>query len=48
MDLEQPVPVLILYGTAVVMGDGEVHFFQDIYRQDRALEQALISRSHSE
>jgi L,D-transpeptidase YcbB len=48
VDLEKPVPVLIVYGTAVVMEDGEVRFFQDIYGQDTTLEQALISRSHSE
>ena len=34
VDLKQPVPVLIVYGTAVVMEDGEVHFFRDIYGQD--------------
>ena len=44
VDLERPVPVLIVYGTAVVMEDGEVHFFRDIYRQDATLEQALLSR----
>jgi L,D-transpeptidase YcbB len=48
VDLEHPVPVLIVYGTAVVMEDGEVNFFRDIYGQDIALEQALLSRSHSE
>ncbi len=44
VDLERPVPVLIVYGTAVVMEDGEVHFFRDIYGQDATLEQALLSR----
>ncbi len=44
VDLERPVPVLIVYGTAVVMEDGEVHFFRDIYGQDAALEQSLLSR----
>jgi L,D-transpeptidase YcbB len=48
VDLERPIPVLIVYGTAVVMEDGEVHFFRDIYGQDAALEQTLISRAHSE
>jgi murein L,D-transpeptidase YcbB/YkuD len=48
VDLERPIPVLIVYGTAVVMEDGEVHLFRDIYGQDAALEQALLSRSHSE
>jgi murein L,D-transpeptidase YcbB/YkuD len=48
VDLEHPVPVLIVYGTAVVMENGEVDFFRDIYRQDTALEQALISHSYRE
>ncbi len=39
--LAKPVPVLIVYGTAVVMEDGEVHFFDDIYRLDAELERAL-------
>jgi L,D-transpeptidase YcbB len=48
VDLEEPVPLLIVYGTAVVMEDGEVRFFQDIYGHDAALEQALSNRSRSE
>jgi L,D-transpeptidase YcbB len=43
VDLQQPVPVLIVYGTAVVMENGEVDFFRDIYGQDASLEQALSS-----
>jgi L,D-transpeptidase YcbB len=39
--LAQPVHVLILYGTAVATEDGAVHFFDDIYRQDRRLEALL-------
>ena len=39
--LAQPVHVLILYGTAVASEDGAVHFFDDIYRQDRRLEALL-------
>lgn len=39
--LSRPVPVLIVYGTAVVMEDGEVRFFDDIYGYDRVLEKAL-------
>jgi murein L,D-transpeptidase YcbB/YkuD len=41
VNLDKPIPVLIVYGTAVVMEDGEVRFFEDIYRQDRSLERAL-------
>ena len=40
--LNHPIPVLILYGTAVVMEDGEVHFVPDIYQQDADLERALF------
>ena len=43
--LKQSIPVLIVYGTAVVMEDGEVHFFNDIYGHDKALEQGL-AESH--
>jgi murein L,D-transpeptidase YcbB/YkuD len=39
--LLKPIPVLIVYGTAVVMEDGEVRFFDDIYGLDAALERAL-------
>jgi hypothetical protein len=31
--LDHPIPVLIVYGTAVVEETGEVHFFDDIYGQ---------------
>ena len=41
VNLDQPIPVLILYSTAVVEPDGEVHFFDDIYGYDAELEQAL-------
>jgi L,D-transpeptidase YcbB len=43
--LKQSIPVLIVYGTAVVMEDGEVRFFNDIYGHDRALERGL-AESH--
>jgi len=39
--LQKPIPVLILYSTAVVMEDGEVHFFDDIYGHDAVLARAL-------
>lgn len=48
VDLKQPAPVLIVYGTAVTMEDGEVHFFRDIYGQDTSLEQALLNHVYSE
>jgi murein L,D-transpeptidase YcbB/YkuD len=39
--LQHPVPVLILYSTAVAREDGTVHFFEDVYRLDAALQRAL-------
>jgi murein L,D-transpeptidase YcbB/YkuD len=39
--LLKPIPVLIVYGTAVVMEDGQVRFFEDIYGYDEVLERAL-------
>jgi murein L,D-transpeptidase YcbB/YkuD len=41
VNLAQPIPVLIVYATAIVLEDGLVHFFDDIYEQDAALQQAL-------
>ena len=39
--LNQAVPVFIVYGTALVLENGEVHFYNDIYGHDAALSQAL-------
>jgi L,D-transpeptidase YcbB len=39
--LTKPVPIWIVYGTAVVLEDGRVRFFKDIYGQDAALEREL-------
>jgi L,D-transpeptidase YcbB len=44
VNLEKVVPVLIVYGTAVPMQDGEVRFFHDIYGHDAALERTLSDR----
>lgn len=44
VNIEKPIPVLVLYGTAVVMEDGEVYFFDDIYGLDTDLERALAAR----
>jgi murein L,D-transpeptidase YcbB/YkuD len=41
VNLAHPIPVLILYGTAIVTEDGIVHFYDDIYGYDAALEKAL-------
>lgn len=39
--LDQTIPVLIVYGTAVARENGEVCFFEDIYGHDAALERML-------
>ena len=41
--LAEAVPVLIVYGTALVK-DGKMHFFDDIYGHDRRLDAALRAR----
>jgi murein L,D-transpeptidase YcbB/YkuD len=41
VNLPQAIPVVIFYGTALVDEDGEVHFSNDIYGYDAALDQAL-------
>jgi len=39
--LAQPIPVFIVYGTALAHPDGEVHFYDDIYGHDPKLTAAL-------
>jgi L,D-transpeptidase YcbB len=39
--LTQPIPVFIVYTTAIAYPDGEVHFYDDIYGHDRRLTEAL-------
>ena len=41
VNLKKPIPVLLVYATAVVMRNGAVHFANDIYRQDAILENRL-------
>jgi L,D-transpeptidase YcbB len=41
VNLTTPVPVLILYATAVVDPDNSVHFFNDIYGHDKSLNAVL-------
>jgi murein L,D-transpeptidase YcbB/YkuD len=41
VNLPRPIPVLILYGTVIVLEDGLVHFYDDIYGHDAALEKVL-------
>lgn len=41
VNLTAPIPILIVYATAVVQQGGEVFFYRDIYGHDAALEEAL-------
>lgn len=42
VNLKQPIPVLIVYGTALVSEAGEVSFFDDIYGHDASLDEVLL------
>lgn len=46
-NLPEPVPVLIIYSTAIVAEGGEIHFVPDLYGHDRLLEQALRRRNEA-
>ena len=39
--IARPLPVFVLYATAVADGDGTVSFYPDLYRHDARLERAL-------
>jgi L,D-transpeptidase YcbB len=41
VNLTHPVPVLIVYATVIIGLDGAVHFYDDIYGHDAALEKVL-------
>jgi murein L,D-transpeptidase YcbB/YkuD len=41
VNLLHPIPVLILYATVIVLEDGLVHFYDDIYGHDSSLEKVL-------
>jgi murein L,D-transpeptidase YcbB/YkuD len=41
VNLKKAIPVLILYASAVVREDGEVDFYDDVYKQDADLQRAL-------
>ncbi|HKV53038.1 MAG TPA: L,D-transpeptidase family protein [Candidatus Binataceae bacterium] len=43
VNLDRPIPVLILYGTAAVKQDGQVYFYNDIYGYDDELENAMAN-----
>ena len=42
--ITRPVQLSIMYATAAVMNNGEVHFFPDIYGEDEAFERQLSAR----
>ena len=39
--LSKPMPVLLLYWTAEVGADGQIHFYEDVYQRDQAILDAL-------
>lgn len=41
VNLVHPIPVLIVYATVIVLDDGLVHFYDDIYGHDASLEKVL-------
>ena len=45
--LAHPIQVVTMYATAVVLENGEVHFFEDIYGEDEALEKQLVASTPS-
>jgi murein L,D-transpeptidase YcbB/YkuD len=42
--VKRPIQLVIMYATAVVTKNGEVHFFRDIYGEDQALEKVLAAQ----
>ena len=37
VNLNNPIPLLIVYGTAIAKEDGQIYFFDDLYGYDQAL-----------
>jgi murein L,D-transpeptidase YcbB/YkuD len=46
VNLTHPIPVLLVYGTAIVKENGQVFFFDDIYGYDKAMEK-LFSQAYA-
>ena len=44
--IQRSIQLVTMYLTAVVMKNGEVHFLQDIYGEDAALERDLAAQQH--
>uniref|UniRef100_Q027N9 Peptidoglycan-binding domain 1 protein n=1 Tax=Solibacter usitatus (strain Ellin6076) TaxID=234267 RepID=Q027N9_SOLUE len=42
--VKRPIQIVMMYSTASVMKNGEVHFFRDIYGEDAVLEKELAAR----
>jgi len=42
--VKRPIQVVLMYATAVVMSNGEVHFFRDLYGEDQVLEKELAAQ----
>jgi murein L,D-transpeptidase YcbB/YkuD len=42
--VKRPIQVVLMYATAVVMSNGEVHFYPDIYGEDQALARELAAQ----
>ena len=45
VNLDQPMPIFILYRTASVGDDGQLYFFNDIYGRDKLLVRSLLGAS---
>src|SRR5262249_52542767 len=41
VNLKKPIPVLIVYASAMARENGEVDFYDDVYHQDANLQKAL-------
>jgi murein L,D-transpeptidase YcbB/YkuD len=41
VNLLHPIPVFIVYGTAIARENGEVFFYSDVYGHDRTLDRML-------
>jgi murein L,D-transpeptidase YcbB/YkuD len=41
VNLTHPIPVFIVYGTAIARENGDVYFYSDVYGHDRALDRVL-------
>jgi murein L,D-transpeptidase YcbB/YkuD len=47
VNLKQPIQLVTMYLTAVVLGSGEVHFYDDIYGEDATFEKQLAGAARN-